>query len=305
MESSIDLQKQLSTLSELGSIVRTMKALSAASIHQYEQAVSALHAYRSNIEKGLFVVLNNTDYSRTNQMGTFKQPCNTRNAGLIIFGSDHGLCGRFNESLLEFAQKHVHSNYPDSNLQWISVGARATSNLQHAGIYPNKHFQLPSSTATISKTVQSILPSIYEWQNRDNIENVLLIFNRHSRGKNYNPAIESLLPVDLSPYLQLRLQDKVLKRWPSKTLPTYSQKTDELLRKLVHQILYIKVFQSCAESQASEHASRLAAMRSAQRSLEDKIDEVSQDYRHARQTMITAELLDVINGYKAITGDGF
>ena len=43
-------------------------------------------------------------------------------------------------------------------------------------------------------------------------------------------------------------------------------------------------------------------MQSAQRNLDDRLEEVTLTYRRARQTVITAELLDLVSGFEAITG---
>ncbi len=91
--------------------------------------------------------------------------------------------------------------------------------------------------------------------------------------------------------------------WPSRCLPTFTMERNRLLASLVHQYLFVSVFRACAESQASEHASRLAAMQSAEHNLEDRLQDVTQEFRRARQTVITAELLDVVGGFEAITTD--
>ncbi|MER2601243.1 MAG: F0F1 ATP synthase subunit gamma, partial [Candidatus Competibacter phosphatis] len=51
------LRHTLATVGELRSIVRTMKALAAVSIHQYERAVTALTDYDCAVRRGLAVVL--------------------------------------------------------------------------------------------------------------------------------------------------------------------------------------------------------------------------------------------------------
>ncbi len=60
METLEHLHKQIDGLDDLRSIVKTMKALSAASIRQYEQAVAALDGYARTVERGLHVVLRGT-----------------------------------------------------------------------------------------------------------------------------------------------------------------------------------------------------------------------------------------------------
>ncbi|MEJ2077204.1 MAG: F0F1 ATP synthase subunit gamma [Acidobacteriota bacterium] len=74
-------------------IVKTMKALSAASSRQYEQAVSALGGYYRTIERGLHVVLKDMQQLPPSP----RHVANPKRSAAIVFGSDHGLCGRFNE----------------------------------------------------------------------------------------------------------------------------------------------------------------------------------------------------------------
>lgn len=57
MESLERLGGQLESLEKLHSIVKTMKAMSAASIRQYEKAADSLTDYYHTVELGLHVAL--------------------------------------------------------------------------------------------------------------------------------------------------------------------------------------------------------------------------------------------------------
>ena len=105
------LRHTLATVEELRSIVRTMKALAAVSIHQYDRAVTALADYDRAVRQGLRVVLREQMVEAQAQRlaladaipeipSTAGSPPAT---GAVVFGSDHGLCGRFNEVLAEQA----------------------------------------------------------------------------------------------------------------------------------------------------------------------------------------------------------
>ncbi|MBM4235837.1 MAG: F0F1 ATP synthase subunit gamma, partial [Firmicutes bacterium] len=51
------LQKQIANGEDLSSIVKTMKALAATSVRQYEKAAESLDDYYHTVELGLSVVL--------------------------------------------------------------------------------------------------------------------------------------------------------------------------------------------------------------------------------------------------------
>lgn len=74
----------------------------------------------------------------------------------------------------------------------------------------------------------------------------------------------------------------------------------KLFTALIQQYLFVAIYRACAESLASEHASRLAAMQGAERNIEERLDELTREFHHQRQTTITEELLDIVAGVTAL-----
>ncbi len=295
MDTLEHLHKQLDSLEELRTIVKTMKALSAASIRQYEQAVSALAGYYRTVERGLHVVLKDTK-SLPDAAGHMQKPLRLAS---IVFGSDHGLCGRFNEDITLYALNRMKSTAADpKNHLLLAVGARVAASLEQAGQVIEEDFLVPGSASQITMTVQQILLKIDEWREQADVYYVYLFYNRHSGSKSYRPTGFELLPINLQRFH--RLEEET---WPSRCLPTFSIDRELLFTRLLRQYLFVTLFRACAESQASEHTSRLSAMQSAQRNLDERLEEVTMHYRRARQNVITSELLDVVAGFEAITGD--
>jgi F-type H+-transporting ATPase subunit gamma len=293
MESLEQLHNQLDSLEDLRTIVKTMKALSAASIRQYEQAVTALGDYYRTIERGLHVVLKNMQH-----MPTTPRAVESRPMAAIVFGSDHGLCGRFNEEVAGHAIRRMASIPANQQKRFLlAVGARAAAALEQQGEMIEEDFLVPGSAAQITATVQQILLKVDEWRENAGVYYVYLFYNRHSGSKGYTPTDFELLPIDLKRFHRLEEQ-----AWPSRSLPTFTMERETLLQRLLNQYLFVSIFRACAESQASEHASRLAAMQSAQRNLDDELEEVTMIFRRARQNAITSELLDVVSGFEAIMG---
>lgn len=291
MESLEQLHKHLDSLNDLRTIVKTMKALSAASIRQYEQAVSALSGYYQIVEHALRVTLKDMEQPPVDSQ---RKP---QRLVAIVFGSDHGLCGRFNEEITQHALDYMSSTIADQkNRLVLAVGARVAANLEHEGQAIEENFLVPGSAAQITATVQQILLKIDAWREQASVQCVVLFYNRHAEGKGYAPTEVELLPINLR-----RFQHLQEKRWPSRSLPTFTLEREALLSRLLYQYLFVSIFRACAESQASEHASRLAAMQSALFNLDERLAEVTRTFRRVRQGVITAELLDVVAGFEAIS----
>lgn len=293
MESLDLLHRQLESLDDLRTIIKTMKALSAASIRQYEQAVRALAAYYLTVERGLHVTLKGTAPPSPPP----RRHHEPRRLAAIVFGSDHGLCGRFNEEITQYSLERMDSTAADpKNRLLLAVGARVAASLEQAGQSIEEDFLVPGSASQITATVQQILLKLDEWREQAGVHYVYLFYNRHSGGKGYHPTGFELLPINLHRFHRLEEE-----QWPSRVLPTFTMEREVLLARLLHQYLFVTIFRACAESQASEHTSRLAAMQAAERNLDERLDEVTMVFRRARQNAITSELLDVVSGFEALT----
>lgn len=293
MESTERLERQLHSLDELRGIVGTMKALSAASIRQYENAVEALAGYYRTVERGLHVVARDLALPPSTARRADRQVT----VGAIVFGSDHGLCGRFNDAITEYTlEKLADDESAGATIRLAAVGERAAANLEHEGRQLDAAFAAPGSAARITTLAQHVLMQVDQWRTSHMTETVRLYYNRHADAARYEPGEDVLLPLDLARFRRLDEGS-----WPSRRIPQYSMRRRALLQRLLHQYLFVMIFRACAESQASEHASRLAAMQDAERNLDERIDHVTMSFRRVRQDAITSELLDVVAGFEAIT----
>ena len=290
METLEALGKHIATTQDLRSIVRTMKSLSAVSIRQYERAVEALRDHSRTIEMGLQVLLRHGGF-------TVPEPERPEGATLaIVFGSDHGLCGRFNREIVRFAREEVKRRGGGrDDILYLVAGARAAAQLDAAGERLGRTFLLPGSVAGLTETAQAILLEIDAHRTRRTVARVLVFNNMHSEGSTASPDGAQLLPLD--PEWLRRLAERP---WRSRSLPAFTMDAAELFAALVRQHLFIGLFRAGAESAASEHAARLAAMQAAERNIEDHLTEMNAAYRRVRQASITEELLDVVAGFEAL-----
>ena len=294
------LRHSLATVGELRSIVRTMKALAAVSIHQYERAVAALADYDRAVRRGLAVVLGELA-AEAGSRGTGlagvlddSPPGGKSVTGAIVFGSDHGLCGRFNEALAV----HVGETLRESPTvcRVLVVGVRQAAALEEQGLAPEQQFYTPAAASAIHQTVRQILPLLEQWR-AGGVTQVLLFHNRHRGGESHEPTSVRLLPLDPD---TLRRESSA----PSRSLPGYAVGRADLLAALLREWLFVELFRACAESLTSEHASRLLAMQAAERNIADRLAELNTFYRQQRQEAITAELLDVVAGFEVLVTAG-
>lgn len=292
MDTLEQLRRQIGTADDLSGIVGTMKALAAVSIRQYEAAVRSLADYTRTVELGLHVVL-----AGLPAVAQAPPPAGhaARPLGAIVFGSDHGLCGRFNEDVAVHAQARLHELAEGAPVRLLAVGARAGALLAHLGRVPDEVLFVPGSAARIAPLVRQLLMRIDHWQHDGGVERVYLFHARPSGGERHRQVGQRLLPVQLP-----HLRSLAAQRWPGPSLPTFRTDRTALFAALIRQHFFVSVFRACAESLAAENASRLAAMHAAQKNLTERQGELLSAFRRLRQDAITNELLDVVAGYEAL-----
>lgn len=292
MDTLEELGQRIATTQDLGAIVRTMKTLAAVSIRQYESAVLALREYSRTIESGLQVVLRSgrapgSDAQETENPATLA----------VVFGSDHGLCGRFNAQIARFAHDELQRRSPGDAV-YLVAGARAAAQLEALGIAAERCFTLPGSVNGLTAMAHELLLEIDQRRPRESAARVLLFYNERSESSTAAPRSAQLLPLAAHWLRRLARQ-----RWPSRASPLFTMDAEALFTALVRQYLFIGLFRAGAESAASEHAMRLMAMQAAERNIKDNLDELHAGYRRQRQESITAELLDIVAGFEALEAE--
>ena len=287
------LRRKVHNAEDLHSIVKTMKALAAVSIRQYEKAVESLRDYFVTVELGFQVLLQ----KRPAIIERTRQP-KTNRLGAIVFGSDQGMCGQLNDQIVSYAI-HMIRQYgiEQQNLVMLAFGERIFDRLEDAGFTVEDILSVPTSIDGITPRVQDVLLKIEQWSERD-YQRVLLFYSRPSGGASYQQTMLSLIPFDRE-WLK-NLQNK---EWESPSLPQFTLDWDFLFSALVRQYLFVALYRAFAESLASENASRLASMQSAEKNIEDRLNELQAKYNHFRQLTITEELLDISAGFEALTGE--
>ena len=294
------LQGKINTVEDLYSVVKTMKALAAVSIRQYEQAVESLGEYNRAVEMGFQILLRERYFAGEPLSSNLKQTLDISESkvGAIVFGSDQGLCGQFNEQIFQYFRKYLWQFSNSKPIYIAVVGSRLLPYLKSLPSQIQEQFTLPSSAIGIGETVRDILLLLKNWQQREQISKILLFYNQPTSGSSYRSRKQQLLPLD--PDWLLSLEQK---KWSNSVVPTFTMDWQELFTELISQYLFVSLYRALAASLASENASRLAAMQSAQKNIEERLDELQTQYRQLRQSAITSELLDVIAGFEALNED--
>ena len=291
-DTTASLRRKIGGAGDLQSVVRTMKAVAASSIGQYEKSVSALADYSRAVELGLGACFRESGPAPS--IPERKEPGDTGAIGAVVFGSDQGLVGQFNEVVADYAVKTLAALSGKAEV-W-AVGERVHERLADAGLPPIGIFAVPNSVKAITPLVGQIQIESEAHRAKGEYARLYIFHNRPQSGALYEPVSQRLLPFDA-------LWQKNLAKvgWPTGSLPEIMCGGTMTLRALIREYLFISLFRACAESLASENASRLAAMQRAEKNIDELLEDLNRTFHRLRQTGIDEELFDVISGFEALS----
>lgn len=294
MENLDTLRKELNTTKSLQNIVSTMKSMAVVNIKKYEKIAFNIIKYQSNIDLAIQAILsqnprliNFIDYienkTETNE--------NKRDV-VIIIGSNQGLCGRFNDKIVDY---YLNNNKTDKNSYIISIGDRISSLLKSKKVKIDKIFNIPNSSNSIVNLVYDLFTIIEKKIKENSLRKVLVYFTAHTGDSSGNLTKKRIIPLEKKYFEKLKN-----KKWPTNNLPFWRVESREIISDLIQQYIFSNIYLSISNSMASEQRNRLITLQGAEQNIKDHITETTLKYNQKRQGVITSELIDVVSGTKAL-----
>ena len=286
------LTRRSETLRSIGGIVRTMKTMAVINANPYEQAARAIDAYRATVLEGL--------HAFVQQYGPLASGSRVATDHVIVvFGSDHGLCGNYNEVIAAEVARQVTELGDQDGVRILCVGAQMEDALAGLGLVPVTTLLSPTTPDGLGRLAGVLVTNLDEFRRGGEPESlaVTMAFSRRGAHGQQVPITQPLLPLD--PELA---RDLAIRPWGSRSLPRSTLPASTLLAALIRGYLFASLFRAAAEALVTENAARLARMQQAEQSVADRLEQLTAEVRAVRQDEITTELLDVIIGFEALKG---
>ncbi|MEO6831959.1 MAG: F0F1 ATP synthase subunit gamma [Chitinophagaceae bacterium] len=292
MDTLEDLRTKTDGAKDLKSVVSAMKAMAASNITQYETAVSSLGDYYHTIALGIIA------YFKAEKITAISEKAAPKKTGeaitcAIVFGSDQGLVGQFNDSLTAFVVESLQS-LPGKKDIWV-VGERVQLLLSDEGLTISKSYPVPNDIDAVTPLITELLNQSQERQEKEAITAFYIFHNQPKAASGYIPVMQRFLPLDEK--WKNTLQEI---EWPTKLIPQIAGDAKPTLAALINGYLFTSLFKACVESLASENASRLDAMQRAEKNISDLLEDLGKKYHRLRQSSIDEELFDVVSGFEAL-----
>jgi len=221
------------------------------------------------------------------------------NIHLVLCTSDRGLCGGFNSNLIAKAQSFVKekeesidfsfTNFGKKGRDWCRKNKFSIAD-EHLGVVGTK-FQFNVAAMAGQKLIEGFLNGTYD--------EVYIICSEFISMARQVPVLQQILPVQPLEKAEDEIEDE-----DSSYLAEHicEPSLGELVGEMLPKNAYVQLHSALLETSTSEHAARMAAMDNATSACNDMLDNLTLVYNKARQTAITAELMDIVGGAEALKG---
>ena len=290
MSTTIDeLSRKLHSVHTLDSVVRITKAVAASQIQKCRIAAQSSQRYALNIAMALFVLF---------RRGLFTVQSAEKGESsviAIVFGTDQGLVGPFNDRLAQYVVDHIQ---PLQNVKVFSFGARASNRLEEGGVALEKAFPLPAASATVAYSMYGLISEIVPRLLSNPDTKVVLFHNKLISPSSYEPKMVRILPLD-----EAWKKELLLAPWLTRQIPEIIGDPQKAFTGLLREYLMVSFSQTLAETLACENMSRFLSMQRAEKNIDDVMAELGQKFNLFRQNAIDDELFDVIGGFSALSNE--
>lgn len=287
MPSLKDVKRKISGVKKTSQITKAMNMVAAAKLRGAQQKMEDFRPYAKkfndamgglsgSMEPGMFPLMEARDVSRVE---------------LVVVTADRGLCGSFNANIIKRAEKLIRQYEAEGKkVTLLCVGKKGARYFAKSGKVRKTftdimgNFQMFNARAIAQDAAANFLAG--------ETDEVQLVYSRFVSVATQKPNEAKLLPVQPVGEASAEGSADYI----------YEPSPTEIMEVLLPLYLNVMVYHAMLEVGASEHAARMSAMDNATNACKDMIASLTLIYNKARQSGITAELMDIVGGAEALKG---
>ena len=211
---------------------------------------------------------------------------------VICMTSDRGLCAAFNTNLIKAAERFIKGkNREGIETLLIPIGRKGRDYFRKKVTIRGERvdvFKRFDMTLAVRISEDVIEPFI-----REEYDELYIIYNEFANVSVQRPIVVRLFPLPSIGSIDDLPFDKRVNY-------IYEPSEPALIERLLPMYVHVLIYRALLETAAGENGARMAAMDNATRNCEDMINNLTLKYNKARQSAITAELMDIVGGTEAL-----
>jgi F-type H+-transporting ATPase subunit gamma len=294
MASLKEVRSRITSVNSTQQITKAMKMVAAAKLRRAQDAITQMRPYAQKLSEMLGTVSAGAEAAADSP---YKQARPVQNVLLILITSDRGLCGAFNTNVVKAALVRISEQYAEQarrgSVQVMAIGKKGAEAMLRRGFKVNTHHVNAFGSLSFS-TVREAAEEAMEQFVAGEFDVVEVIYNESKNVATQIIRTEQLLPIVSAP---------APAGVTTNVNYSFEPGEDEIITELIPKTLKIQLYKAVLESNASEHGARMTAMDKATENAGELIKELRLIYNRTRQAAITKEILEIVGGAEALSGE--
>lgn len=285
MPSTKEIRGRIKSVKNTSQITRAMQLVAASKMKKAQDVAMSGRAYAVLLAE----ILESVSHQEMAQEHPLLAPREVKRRGILVIGTDKGLCGPLNGNLFKEIMKIK------DDAAYVTIGKKATQFISRTKRPLMADFPLSDKvTYAEVRAVVNYMLELYEEEKIDTIEILYSAF--------VNTLVQEPTLMPIVPLANVHdLVEDVKKRYKIELSDTSSDEREMIFepsaKDILHELpaLYVKqlIYQSLLEAKASEHSARMVAMKAATDNAKNLVSDLTLEYNKARQAAITQEILEI------------
>ncbi len=284
------LRNRIRSVENTKKITRAMEMVAAAKLRRFQDMMVKARPYTEGLENLLKrLASSETGLSQTHP---FIQAREEKKIAVIVMTSDTGLCGSYNNDLVELAKKFLKEK-KGLNPSVIGVGKNGFSSLKRSGINFLETFT-DIRASRVEEILQGFKKLIEDLYMSGKADAIYVVYSHFKTLTSYKAMVEKVLPLE-TPAAGSQANAGV-----SQDSYIYEPSAEILFQRLIPLFFEAKMRTVFLQAIVSEQIARMTAMNQATKNAREMIDSLVLKRNKARQAAITKELIEIVSGSKAL-----
>ncbi|MDR1432765.1 MAG: ATP synthase F1 subunit gamma [Puniceicoccales bacterium] len=284
-----EIRRRIRAVQNTAKITKAMQLVASAKMKKAQQMALCSRPYMLLLTE---IAENVSHFDSQKLKHPFFERRDVQTRGIMVIGTDRGLCGALNQSILKYINATIPKN---AAAKFITIGKKATHLISLSRREIIAHFNVSDRTEYHELApIVEFLKNAYLTGEIDSLE---IVFAQYLNPLVQEPCSQHILPMlDFTAELErfrknIRLPEEeiVFDERPTLVEPDICS----VIALLSQMFLSQNIYRVILEAKASEHSSRTTAMKGATDNAEALAKDLSLEYNKLRQSAITNEIIEI------------
>jgi F-type H+-transporting ATPase subunit gamma len=282
-----EIRTKIGSIKNTQKITRAMEMVAASKMRKTKDRMQATRPY----SKKIGVIIKHLAQANPEYKHPYLIAREVKRIGVILVGSDRGLCGGLNSNLFrKMLTQLIQWDKENIEVDVCTIGTKAS------GFFSNLKVNLVGQVSKLGDSphlqdIVGVIKIMLDSYEAGRIDQLYIVSNEFVNTMTQRPTVEQLLPV-----VACELDESLSGHWDY----IYEPDAKDVLDYLLNRFIESKVYQGLVENNACEQAARMVAMKSASDNAGNLIGELQLIYNKARQAAITQEISEIVAGAAAV-----